>query len=167
MVSKNASKSSDAAKDAMMKQAKANDATAQYIVGIYYLALASAKTDLQEQDTLRNEALAWLLKSSQNDYLWAYLALAELSALKGHDQEAASWYEDRIKFLLACLPYLIVKHQEASIVLEFLRMGNTENITKRHDYYNKLAKIKKERVIQSHLCGDVQSVPTETLDTQR
>lgn len=71
--------------------------------------------------------------------------------------------EDRIKFLLACLPYLIVKAQEANIVLEFLRMGNTEDTTKRRGYYDQLAKIKKERVIQSHLCGDVQNEPTETL----
>lgn len=71
--------------------------------------------------------------------------------------------EDRVKFILACLPYLIVKKEEANIVLEFLRIGTAEDPTKRNGFYEKLVKIKKERVIQSHLHGDVQRELTETL----
>ena len=73
--------------------------------------------------------------------------------------------EDRIKFLLACLPYLIVKREEANIVLEYLRLGSSENPTKRNYFYEQLVKIKKERVIQSHLLGDKQCVPAETPNT--
>ena len=46
-------------------------------------------------------------------------------------------------------------------------MGKTEDTTKRHGFYEQLVKIKKERVIQSHLHGDMQSEPTETLDSKR
>ena len=71
--------------------------------------------------------------------------------------------EDRVKFILYCLPYLIVKREEAVVVLEYLRMGKAEDQRKRNDFYEQLVAIKKERVIQSHLYGDIQRIPTETL----
>jgi hypothetical protein len=71
--------------------------------------------------------------------------------------------EDRQKFLLDVLAYLNVKHEEACTVLEFLRLGSAEDPAKRNDFYQRLVSLKKERMIQSHLHGDMQSAPAETL----
>lgn len=71
--------------------------------------------------------------------------------------------EDRQHFLLSVLPYLIVKKEEASIVLDFLRLGNSINPEGRANLYNQIVHIKAQRMIQSQLYSDVQSAPTETL----
>lgn len=70
---------------------------------------------------------------------------------------------DREHFILQILPYLIVKKEEADIVLEFLRLRSTEAKSQRKNLYDRLKKVKQERMIQSHLHGDMQCAPMETL----
>jgi hypothetical protein len=70
--------------------------------------------------------------------------------------------EERMRFLLYCLPYLIVKREEAKIVLEFLRLGKVEDVELRKKFYDRLKKIKEERMIQSRLHGDMQSGTNES-----
>jgi hypothetical protein len=68
---------------------------------------------------------------------------------------------EREKFLLCMLPYLIVKRDEANYTLQFLRLGSTPDVDKREAIYNLLCNFKTERMIQSHLPGNEQSDPVE------
>lgn len=72
--------------------AKKGDPVAMYAVALYYLHLAADEKDGQKQDDLHNKALAWLLKSSQKQYLWALGQLAILAEMRG-SKESKSWYE--------------------------------------------------------------------------
>lgn len=52
-----------------------------------------------------------------------------------------AWYygaESKQDFLLAILPYLIIKKEQALIALEFLRIGNIQNPEKRQGLYEKI-----------------------------
>lgn len=68
---------------------------------------------------------------------------------------------DREKFLLYCLPYLIIKRDEANLTLQFLRLGSKIDPVTRKSLYEKLTRFKQERMIQSHLPGDEQSDTAE------
>jgi hypothetical protein len=68
------------------------------------------------------------------------------------------------KFLLHSLPYLVVKRDEALAALEYVRLGNHKQCPeKREEFYLKLIALKKLK-IQSELCEDVESAPTEMLN---
>lgn len=75
--------------------------------------------------------------------------------------------EEREKFLLYMLPYSIVKREEMNLTLQFLRLGSKIDPERRKEIHSQLVEIKKERMIQSQLQGDLQSVPAEMPDTER
>jgi hypothetical protein len=70
------------------------------------------------------------------------------------------------QFLLDALPYLVVKRDEALSGMDYIDLGHKKHCPeKREEIYQKLVLLKKLK-IQSELHGDMQSVPTETLDTK-
>jgi hypothetical protein len=69
------------------------------------------------------------------------------------------------KFLLASLPYLVVKKDEALVALEYVRLRRKQCPQEREALYLQLIALKKLK-IQSELRGDTQSVPAETLNTE-
>lgn len=79
------------------------------------------------------------------------------------------------QFILAVLPYLILKREQANIVLQFIRLNGIENPSKREELHRKVLLLNRrgtspttntqntEQVkIESGLHGDMQSVPQVT-----
>ena len=80
------------------------------------------------------------------------------------------------EFILCLLPYLVLKREQANILLQFIRLDGVENPSKREELYRKVLLLNrrgaspttntpntsKEVKIESGLHGDVQSVPQVT-----
>jgi hypothetical protein len=77
--------------EAQLTKAHKDEPAAQYAIASYYLFLANKETDPQSQDSLRNQAIDFLLLSSRHNYLFAYLDLADIAALRGNQAEERSW----------------------------------------------------------------------------
>lgn len=70
------------------------------------------------------------------------------------------------QFLLDTLPYLVVKRDEALAGVGYIDLGHKKHCPeKREEFYQKLIILKKLK-IQSELHSDMQSEPTETLDSK-
>jgi hypothetical protein len=103
------------------------------------------------EDTCRKET--W-----KTAYVWHHLA------------------ESKEEFLLAILPYLIVKREQALVALEFLRLGNARVPEKRQAFYEKIVALNQrgkpvetntqdaspEAMRESVLDGDIESTPAVT-----
>jgi hypothetical protein len=85
--------------------------------------------------------------------------------------------ETKQEFLLAILPYLIIKKEQALLALEFLRLGSVQTPEKRQALYEKIVALNQrgklvetntqdtspdEVMIESVLTGDSKSAPTVT-----
>jgi LAGLIDADG endonuclease len=66
--------------------------------------------------------------------------------------------ENKEKFLLQMLPYLIVKREKAKLLLEYLRLGRKECPNIREVYFQRSEKMK----IESDLIGDYECAPVVT-----
>ena len=80
------------------------------------------------------------------------------------------------QFILAVLPYLILKREQANILLQFIRLHGVENPSKREELYQRIRLLNRrgasqttntlntseEVKIESGLHGDMQSVPQVT-----
>jgi hypothetical protein len=96
-------------------------------------------------------------------------------------KDAYKWHhcaENKEQFLLAILPYLVLKREQAKILLEFLRIEKWLKVpTKRQELYEKIVALNQrgkpvetntqdssdEEKIESVLIGDSESTPTVTL----
>src|SRR5271166_5923041 len=96
-------------------------------------------------------------------------------------KDSYKWYhaaESKQEFLLAILPYLIIKREQALIVLEFLRIDSQVRCPeKRQGFYEKIVALNQRGklvetntqdasengvMIESVLTGDSESAPTVT-----
>lgn len=64
-------------------------------------------------------------------------------------------------FLLKTLPYMVVKREQAQLMLDFVRMGKEPNPVKRKEIADKMRALKRLK-IESDLPSDVQSAPAVT-----
>jgi hypothetical protein len=58
-----------------------------------------------------------------------------------HHKDIFVWHhaaESKQEFLLAVLPYLIIKREQAIVALDFLRLGSSRNPEKRQEFYEKI-----------------------------
>lgn len=80
------------------------------------------------------------------------------------------------KIILAILPYLVIKHEQAQHLLSFFRLGYGEQeqreiIIQRMNLLNRKGSVETDTLngdepkIQSELTGDCESDPVETLDS--
>ena len=98
---------------------------------------------------------------------------------QGNQKEAYMWRVLKKKeielLLLATLPYLVIKREQAKLLLEFVRLPRMNANDKRADLYNRLKKLNArgvsretntqelsdlDNMIESELHGDMQSDPT-------
>ncbi len=89
-------------------------------------------------------------------------------------------YKAQERFLLAILPYLVIKREQAILALEFVRMMGIKNPEKRAEIQEKMSKMNRTGIpndydaelpkngmkIKSDLHGDMQCVPLATAPTQ-
>lgn len=81
------------------------------------------------------------------------------------------------EFLLAILPYLVIKREQALVLLEFIKLGNVRDSDKRQAFYEKIVALNQrgkpvetntqdssedEEKIESVLTGDGESAPVVT-----
>jgi hypothetical protein len=120
------------------------------------------------------------------------VASSHLSKMAGTDKAIAkSWsgsnfktcyrwtcegYRKQEQFLLALIPYLVIKREQAIVSLEWTRMVNAKNPAKRLELYQRMIALNKGQSpttnmphaiidlakIESYLHGDMQSAPVVT-----
>lgn len=87
--------------------------------------------------------------------------------------------KNKEQLLLAVIPYLVLKTEQAKIALEFLRMRDENNPTKREEMHKRSLQLNHRGVspttntsngsqpmIESDLIGDYESAPAVTQDAQ-
>ena len=97
-------------------------------------------------------------------------------------KDSYKWFhaaKSKEEFILAILPYLIVKREQALVALEFLRLGSIRVPEKRQALYEKIValnqrgkpvetntqdSLENNEMIESVLAGDSESAPMVTLD---
>lgn len=81
-------------------------------------------------------------------------------------KRAYSWrllgQEKQERFLLAILPYLIIKREQAILALQFICMDGEENQTKRLDIHGQLQKLNRRGVSPTTNTPDTQNVKIES-----
>jgi hypothetical protein len=150
--------------------------------------------------------LKWIVEHFGGQYR---IASNYLSKVRGKDQRAKSWnainykicyrwtcegYRKQEQFLLALIPYLVIKKEQAKVSLEWTRMVNAKNPAKRLELHQRMIALNKgsspttntpnieikqywefptftevlnvnSMKIESELHGDMQSVPLVTATT--
>jgi len=147
-----------------------NEKKGKYRNGQRYLTIGfHVKVSVKNTDV---RLVKWLKSRFGGEY---YKSTAENANWK----DGYVWHhaaESKQEFLLAILPYLIVKREQALVALEFLRLGSVRNPEKRQELYEKIVALNQrgkpvetntldtsnEVMRESVLVGDNESAPVVT-----